>query len=396
LSRVERRRKQRRQRRWRRGGVLGALAVVAVIAVVVATVTLVNHSGNHKSATPKRTQRTTLFAIRGPDGTAVESALFAHDPKTHKGVVLLVPARVIADVPGHGSVPFGDSLQTGDPRLAEATLSDLIGVTIDGGWVVSEAALAKFIDLIGGITVTVDTNVLRPTKNGGAIVVVPAGANQHLRGSAAVAYATYGVDEYVRLSRFQAVLQGILASLHASGGTATHIAAVGPGSQLTTSAASIASILDGVAADSSLNVDYNSLPTNPVDVGGGPTTYTLDRTKTSTFVNSDLKASIPSGLQGPGRVVSVINGVGTIRLAASTRAKLIRAGFAFTDGGNDRGFTYRNKASAVLIRDASDAARENGYAVAKALGLPQSDVHIYTRKQSTADVIVILGRDYKR
>ena len=51
--------------------------------------------------------------------------------------------------------------------------------------------------------------------------------------------------------------------------------------------------------------------------------------------------------------------------------------------------------SVVLIPDASAKARENGDAVVAALGLPASAVRLSSQGQSLADVVVILGADFR-
>ena len=90
----------------------------------------------------------------------------------------------------------------------------------------------------------------------------------------------------------------------------------------------------------------------------------------------------------------VKNGIGTPLLGQSTRAKLVRAGFAYKDGQNVDHYPFRNRPSAVLIFSNSEAARTKGVAVARALGLPESDVRFSPIGQTVADVIVVLGRDY--
>ena len=51
--------------------------------------------------------------------------------------------------------------------------------------------------------------------------------------------------------------------------------------------------------------------------------------------------------------------------------------------------------SKVLVFDNSVASAELGNAVARALRLPTGDVAVASTGQNTADVIVILGMDFK-
>ena len=89
----------------------------------------------------------------------------------------------------------------------------------------------------------------------------------------------------------------------------------------------------------------------------------------------------------------VQNGVGTPGLSTKARAKLIAAGLTYQGGGNAARFGYRS--SVVLIPDPSDEAVAHGAAVAKALGLPASAVKQSQESQSVADVVVILGSDFR-
>jgi len=49
----------------------------------------------------------------------------------------------------------------------------------------------------------------------------------------------------------------------------------------------------------------------------------------------------------------------------------------------------------VLIKDATLASRQQGAAVATALGLPATAVQQAKQVQSVADVLVILGADFR-
>jgi hypothetical protein len=80
----------------------------------------------------------------------------------------------------------------------------------------------------------------------------------------------------------------------------------------------------------------------------------------------------------------------------STRDKLFKAGFVYSDGGNVPGFPYRSKPSVVVVFSTSQASIDRGERVARALGLPPTDVQVSRLGQSVADVIVLLGSDYHK
>jgi hypothetical protein len=399
MSRAERRRKQKKKQRRQRGSVVGVLAVVGAIVAAVVVVKAAGGGDDKTSAATVRTQTTLLFQIRGADNKAAASALLAHDPKpasgASPGVMLLVPSRVIADIPGRGSAPFGNALGLAtSPTLSQATLTDLIGVTVDGTMAFTGATFVRFINNLGGIVADVDTDVVRTAKSGPSLVLVPSGDGQRLDGAAAFAYATYGTGP-TQLPRVQHVLEGILAKLTAPTVFANAMRGLGTGAQLTMSVSRAGDLLTGVAADDRTNqIDVQSLDVKPVDTGG-PAAYIIDAPRVREFVNRSLKASVPEGLLGGANRVLVKNGIGTPLLGTTTRERLLRAGFVYVDGGNVPGFPRRNATSVVLVFSTGPDAQARGTKVAGALGLPSADVQVSTLGQSVADVIVILGRDYK-
>jgi hypothetical protein len=91
--------------------------------------------------------------------------------------------------------------------------------------------------------------------------------------------------------------------------------------------------------------------------------------------------------------VLVQNGVGTPGLGETTRKRLIAAGLTYVNGGNAAQFGYAK--SVVLIPDASTQSRREGADVAAALRLPPSSLRIAAQGQTIADVVVVVGADYK-
>jgi hypothetical protein len=192
------------------------------------------------------------------------------------------------------------------------------------------------------------------------------------------------------------VIQGILDKVPDAASFTKALSGLGPGAQLNMSATRVSELMAGLATDIHDNkVDIQSLDVKAVEVGS-TTSFSIDTPEVKKFVQASLAASIPEGLRSGDNRVLVKNGIGTPQLGATTRPRLLKAQFVYLDGGNVPGFPFRARKSAVLIFDGSLAARERGAKVAAALGLPASDVQISNIGQSVADVIVVLGRDYKR
>lgn len=389
-------REERRQRR-RRFGAVGIAAIVVLALIVAAAIGFGVHSATSHSGPPADRETTVLVSLQGADGAAIASMLAAHDTSSRQGLELLVPNRLITDVCGFGSQQFGQilALPRGE-QLSTRTLSQVLGgVTIDGSWTLSTAGLTKLVDGVGGVTVDVDADVLR--KSGGStFVVVPAGKQQHLDGARAVAFASYiapGEDATALLSRFQTVLQAVVEALPAKVAAAQQVVAAS-GAHATLAAQKLVQLLLDLAKDdrndSLLPVD---LPTKTIDSGGGATSFRVDDVEAAKLVHSRLAASLPAAGTLRRTRVLIENGVGRSGLVESACDRLLPAGYGFAGSGNAPNFNYAT--SQVIVFQGSVAAARTGAAIAKLLGLPDDDVVQSAQGQNVADVVVILGRDYK-
>lgn len=397
-TRRELRAERRRQKRRRLGAVGVAAIVVVGLAVAAAVGFGVQQATKGGHAKPLG-QTTMLLSITGPDGTATETALLAHDDRTHHGVELLIPGRVLTEVCGFGNQQLGQVLALPNGQeLSRTTVSNLLGgVTVDGSWVMSPAQLSKLVDAVGGITVNVDTDIIQQRPDGSRVLVVSRG-RQHLDGSRAVTYATYlrsGEDALANLVRLQNVLDGLEAALPRSASAVAQIVrSLGAGASSSLGADRLGALLVGLAADARTdNMLPTALPVIKIDSGSAQASYRVDTQQTATFVDANLSASLPASARTAKKRVFVQNGVGTPGLAVTACSRLVDAGFAFAGSGNATSFGYVT--SKVLVFDHSVASAELGNSVARALRLPESDVEVSGTGQNVADVIVILGKDYK-
>lgn len=389
-SRLGKRAELRKKRRKQRRRLMGA-GVAAVVALLVLVTVVLVRSGGHsggKVKTPVRTQRTLLLQVKAADGSAVASALLAHDPASGTGVVVLVPQQVLVNVAGGGSLPFAKALQIGSAKGSRNALADLMGVTIDGSWVLDGATFARLVDQVGQVKVTVDVPVLS-----GRTVLLQPGA-QTLNGTAALQFASYlgaGEQEQTRLTRLQAVIDGLLTSLPKQADTV--IKSLGGGSQPSVGLGTVAGLLEGLKSDDTAsNLQYRTLPVIPVASGSDEVRFRIDATATHTLVDDVLAQSIPPGSRTEGNRVLVLNGVGTPGLGQKVRDKLVPAGFVFVDSRNAPSFGYAK--TQVLVRDATAESAALGARVAKALGVPAASVETSNQIGTIADVVVIVGKDF--
>jgi len=359
----------------------------------------VQKATSHKS-TPTRTQSTVLFSLIGTDGTAASSALLAHDSAQHQGVELLLPARTLSEVCGYGSQQLGQVIRLPDgQRLSAQAVSNMLGgVTVDGTWKLTTDQLSRLVDIVGGVTVDVDSNVINKVGNR-RVLYLQKGSGQHLTGSQAVRYATYtagGEDSTGSLPRLQAVLDGLLAKLPADPTAAGRtLASVAPNAGASLGPQRLGTLLTGLAADnkSPSGVLPIVLPVQKIDSGGQPV-FRVDDDKTHALVTSNLDASLPASARVTRTRVLIQNGVGTPGLVGPACQRLTAAGYTVVGSGNANSFDFNQ--SKVLVFDNSVASAELGNRVAATLRLSGNDVAVSNEGQNVADVIVILGKDYKR
>ncbi|MCU1621194.1 MAG: cell envelope-related transcriptional attenuator [Frankiales bacterium] len=389
-TRVGRRTEQRERRRRQRRRLVVAGAMAFVLLAAAATFLLVKNGGSSSvgNKAPVRTQKTLLFQVTGSDGSAVMSALLADDRKSKTGAVVLIQPQVLANVPGVGSGQFGSAIKIGGVSGSRNALSDLMGVIIDGSWVVDATSFSRLIDTLGGVTVNVDVVVQRNRT----VLLNP--GQQRLGGSQALSYATYlaaGEQEQVRLTRLQAVFDAMLNVLPKD--TTSLLASLGSGSATTQPAATVAGILQGLEGDDASNdLQYQSLPVTKVDVDDQQR-FRIDAAGDKALVDDLLSQSIPPGARKSGNRVLVLNGVGTPGLGDKVRAKLVPAGFVFIGSRNAPHFGFAN--TIVLVPTATEQSLAVGRSVAKALGVPGDSVQTTDEIGTIADVVVIVGADFK-
>lgn len=398
-TRRELRTESRRQKR-RRIGAAGIAGIVVAVLIAAAAITFgvskVTSGGHH--APPGQT--TVLFSVAGVNGGAAETALLAHDGQTHRGVELLLPSRVLTDVCGFGNQQLGRILALPDgEHLSRSAVSDLLGgVTVNASWTLTTAQLARLVDELGGITADVDVDVIARRSDGSRVVLVPHGTGQHLNGAQAAAFASYvagGESATANLVRLQQVIDGILAALPQSAASVERlVSSLGSSATSTLGAARLAEFLVALAAaERANNVLPTDLPVVKIDAGTGQPAYRVDGGPTQQFVRSNLSKSLPASARVVRKRVFVQNGVGTPGLDGTACTKLVAAGFVFAGSGNADRFGYAT--SEVLVPDQSSASRQLGESVARALRLPASDVAVSSTGQNVADVLVILGKDYR-
>ena len=388
------RRAQRLSRQRARNRRIAVLAGgCAVLSLAVATVFFVTRGGEQARSygPPVRTQHTLLMELHRAS-EVVSAVLLSHDSVAGGtgGAAVLLPPTVVVAVPGSGTTTLSASLVTGRPQAARDAVADLLGVTVDAGWVLDPATLAHVVDRVGGVRVEVDADVLQ----GNARILTK--GEQRLSGVQAVSYATYlgvGETEPARLVRLQATLDALLLALPEGPGLSTLLGGLGGGSQSSLPVAQLADFLGGLARDTKAHdLQYNLLPVVAIDPGNGVSSYRVDAAPLGALVDRLFGPSVPAGRRESGNRVFVSNGVGTPGIGATVRGVLVEAGFVFV--GSRNAPTFGRPKTVLLVRDATIGQQALGLRVARALRVPDASVQVSTEVGTTADVIVVVGRDY--
>jgi hypothetical protein len=368
------------------------LVALLALALIVSAVWYVAHRGQApKAKAPVATgpDNVILLQITGADGAGGVALL--GDQHGSAGAVVLLPTQLAVDSGGSGGVSLQKAATLPGSASADG-VADALGIRVDGTWTLSVGGLAALVDRVGGIDADVDVQVKQ-----GDVIKVPAG-QQHLDGVAAAAYATYtvpGEPAQAQLARLDTVLEAVIGGFADKPAAAVQqIAALGPSSQSSLPLARLGTVMAHLhALDATDTLVYRSLPVHDLDAGTGITTYTVDTAGAAEAI-SDLTGSATGNEQSAGGIrVLIRNGVGTPGLGATARAKLNKAGDVYVAGGNQ--LPFDRDQTVILITDDTPEQRALGEKVAAALGVDVSALRISGEGQSIADVVVVLGTDYR-
>jgi len=333
-----------------------------------------------------------------PGRPATSGVLLVADPVASSADGILVPSQLLVSGPTPEGLPFGGTVLMGSPSAPGDALANGLNVIVDGTWQVSSPQLSALVDGVGGVLVDVDVDVLTPKSDGPQKVVVAAGPQQLLTGAQAVAFAQYlapGEPEEARLARFSQVVDQLSRRLPDNqADVQALLTQTKAASQTTGTPAELAGFLVVFGKVSRQGqAEFEVIPTTPLETGGPRQLYDLDPVGVERLRQTVLAGSVPTGASGENIKVLVQNGVGTPGLVLDAGSLLSADGYTFVNGGNANSFA--NDKSDVLIPDSSPASVQLGQAVAKTLGLPPSSVQVTDQGSSVADVIVILGADFK-
>jgi LCP family protein required for cell wall assembly len=357
-------------------------------------------------------------AADGPPRTDT-MILLTIDPLTKTAGMLNVPRDLWVSIPGfeYGRIntayPLGIAFDVpgGGPALAMQTVESLVGVPIDYYAIIDFGAFEKFIDELGGINVTVSTEIsVDPIGKGNTVVLKP--GNYLLDGPTALAYARARHTEGGDFDRAQRQQQVILA-------IRDRIVELGP-TQIASRATAIyndlaAGIHTNLSLDDALRLGWLALdipmtnvqrgaiaPPNAVTLGKSPDgtqdvlfpvpdQIRLIRDQifaSSTMASPGLSAGdARANMQSEGAAIVVANGTYVDGLATKTQSYLQSQGATVVSTQNSDYTIY------TKIIDYTGKPYTDRYLVDLMKITPYS-ISLQYDPNSKVDVLVILGDDW--
>ncbi|MYV96931.1 LCP family protein, partial [Streptomyces sp. SID3343] len=378
-TRSERRDERRRSIRQR----LVALAVVIAVALLgvggyFAWDTWIR---DEKSVAAPGQHGAVLVQLRDKDGRASSNAVLTVDPG--KNTASMVSVSSVTTVNSDNTAAsLGQLMADAGPGASREALSDLLGIKVDGSWVVTEPVLQGLVDLAGGIQLNADVEV----KGADGKVLVTPGRNP-ANGTASLAFANFrqpGETPAISADRFGRVLQGLLAAFPTkSDGILPLLANMAnlpdpslPDDKLSTLLASLAK------ATQAKQIQVRALPVSPDGM--------VDVQTAVPIVRELLGGTVRQGRaqNGPARVM-VDDASGKPGAQEDAHTRLLNAGNTYVPGGVEGKRTQ----PASTVQYADEARKDAATQVALSLHLPPTSVK-KAEGEMLADVVVTLGQDY--
>jgi polyisoprenyl-teichoic acid--peptidoglycan teichoic acid transferase len=306
-----------------------------------------------------------------------------------------VPVGTLLEVPGLGLDRLRQAHQYGGAALAEAAVSNALGIEIDHTATVSASGLAAWLERIGGLTVSVPDRLVRRDEDGSASVRFEPGT-QFLDGPRLAelwAFRGREEDELATFPRQQLLWRELLTHLAEDPDRVT--ALVGDGApQLDTDAEP--DWLDRLFTELAVahrdgRLAFSLLPVEPFGGEGpdGTATYRLREAETAALVEARLADSVPEAGTGDPVRVQVLNGVGVPGVGQQVDRLLGGGRFRIVLTDNARNFDFTE--TQILIYDESERSLAAAERVREQLGV--GSIQVSRQPQSVVDLTIVVGAD---
>jgi len=334
-----------------------------------------------------------LITVADPDGDeAARIAVLAQDRSDGEGTALLLPATTIVDVPGHGTFPLGDAYALGGAPLTTVTVANLLGIRIDAAATISTAGWAALLDTLGGVEVTVRTQLV---DRDGRVRFEP--GVQVLDGERAAEYLTLAAEGEAELDALPRVQQVLGAVLDAVSEDPT-LVDLWLGMELADGGAVIETddpelvrvvLVELALARQADRVTTWTLPVAPLG-SGRDAGYRPDVDRTNELVADRFAAARSGGEVTGGRDVQILNGNGVPRVGQQVAERLADGGYRVILTGNADRFTYET--TRIVLHDSSEAQLAVGRDVQARLGV--GELELAATPGSVVDITIVVGADF--
>jgi len=158
-----------------------------------------------------------LRAADPESGQRADTIVIAHIPAgLDQAFLVSIPRDLRVQVPGHGTDKINAAFAYGRTRLLSATLTQLTGISFDGAAIIDFAGFRRVVDLLGGVTMCVDTRTRSIHTNR----LFNLGCQQ-MSGAVALDYARQRYDlpagDFDRQRHHQQLLKAIMVKASDSG-----------------------------------------------------------------------------------------------------------------------------------------------------------------------------------
>ena len=379
--------------------VLGAAAVGAVLILLATTFDL-GGAGEPEPTEdpavapvlgddPQPTVVLATFDDQNLDRGASQAMVLAHDVSTGTGLLLLIPATTVADIPGHGLLQLGRAYGFGQGPLLDVTLDNLLGVDLDGVAGISRQGWSALFTRLDGLTIDVPTQLTEDTSAGRRVRFEP--GEQFLDGPRLAEYLTFATSDDLQLqSRVGDVMEALLTRIHEEPDVLDAVFADGAPMIDGIDADRVRALLELLARDQAEGtLEVRTLPVTPIG-GGDESSYRLEEGRARELVDNQLADSIPRADTPGGRDLQILNGNGQPGIGQHAAERLTPAGFRVVLTGNADNFDYRE--TRILVYEDSPEQLAVARQIQQLLGV--GEIAISASPVAVVDVTIILGDDF--